>query len=112
MDEAIVGILVGLNSDHFKEGHTNGNLDVIIPVEEYCTIIGDNAWMCNPPININAYDPTAANATEAVRAVKEAEWKRKLTVLETFNGACSEAKDIIIYGVVEDVIISIKQQYV
>ena len=33
LEENIVGILVGLNSDHFKEGRTNANLAVIIPVE-------------------------------------------------------------------------------
>ena len=68
--------------------------------------------MYNPPVNINAYDPTAANETAAVRAVREAEWKRKITDLETFNGTCAGVKDLIIYGVGEDSVIAIKQQYV
>ena len=64
--EEIMGILVGVNSDLFKEGRTNDHLNVIIPEEEYRTIIGDNTWMYNPPVDINAYDTTAANATSAV----------------------------------------------
>ena len=68
-----MGILVRVKSDHFKEGRTNGHLSIIFPVDDYHTIIGKNAWMYNQPININAYNPTAANATAAVRTVKEAE---------------------------------------
>ena len=83
-----------------------------IHVKEYCTIIGNNTWTHNPPIYINSYDTTSANATEAVRVVKEAEWKRKLTALKTFNGACEGAKELIIYGVGEDAFVVIKQQYV
>ena len=33
-EEEVAGILVGVKSDHFKEGYTNGHLTVIIPVEE------------------------------------------------------------------------------
>ena len=61
-----MGILVGVKYDHFKEGHTNGHISVIIPVEEYRNIIGDNKWMYDPPVNINAYNPTAVNTTSAV----------------------------------------------
>ena len=64
---------MGVKYDHFKEGHTNGNLAVIIPLEEYRTIIDKNEWMYDPPVDINAYNPTTANATSVVRAVKEAE---------------------------------------
>ena len=103
---------MGVKSDHFKEGRTNGNLYVIIPVEEYCTIIGDDVWMYDPPFDLNTYYPTAANATEAVQADKEAEWNRKITALETFNIACVGAKDLVIYGVGEDAVVAIKQQYV
>ena len=103
---------MGIKSYHFKEGRTNVQITVIIPVEEYCTIMGDNTWMYNPPVNIDTYNPTSANATSAQRAVEEAEWKRKITALETFNGACEGAKDLIIYGVGEDSVIVNKQQYV
>ena len=64
--------------------------------------------MYNKPVNVNAYDPTAANVTSEARAVKEAEWKRKLTILETFNGACAGAKDLIICRVGEDAVVTIK----
>ena len=67
--------------------------------------------MYNPPVDINAYNPNIANATSAVLAVKEAEWKRKLTALETFNGSCIGAKDLIIYGVGEDAVVAIKKRY-
>ena len=87
---------MGVNTNQFKEGRTNGHLDVIIPVEDYCTIIGNNMCTYNPPVDIYAYDPAANNSTAAVLAVKEAEWKRKLTALEKFNGACVGAKEIII----------------
>ena len=66
LEEEISGIIVGVKSDHFKDRRTNGNLAIIIPVEEYCTIIGDNTWMCDPPVDINAYNPTADNATAEV----------------------------------------------
>ena len=62
----ILVILVGVNSDHFEEGCTNVHLSVIIPVEKYCTIVCNNAWTYNPPVNIDAYDPTANNATAEV----------------------------------------------
>ena len=88
---------MGVKSGHFKEGRTNGHLAVIIPVEEYCTIIGDNTWMYDPPDNINAYNHTTSNATAAVLAVKEAELNRKLTSPEILNGACKGANDLIIY---------------
>ena len=112
LKEEIAGILVGVKSDHFKERCTNGNLTVTIPMEEYHTIIGDDVWMYDPPVNINTYDPTPANATSAVWAVREAEWKKKLTDLETFNGACTGEKELIIYGVGEDAVVTIKQRYV
>ena len=92
---------MGVNPNHFKEVHTNGHLAIIIPVEEYLTIIGKNVCIYDPPVNINAYNPTAANATAVVRVVKEAEWKRKLTALKNFNGSCAGLKDLIIYGVGE-----------
>ena len=57
---------MGVKSDHFKGGCTNGHLAVIIPVEEYRTITGDNAWMYDTPFDINAYNPTAANAPAAL----------------------------------------------
>ena len=66
-----MGILVGIKSDHSKEGCTNGHLVVIIPMSEYHTIIGDDTWTYNPPVNIDTYNPTADNATESVRSVKE-----------------------------------------
>ena len=68
--------------------------------------------MYDPTVNINAYYPTADNATSAVRAIKEAQWKRKLNALETFNGACAGAKDLILYRVGECAIVIIKQLYV
>ena len=68
--------------------------------------------MYDPPVDINYYNPTAANATSAVQAVEEAEWKRKLTALEKFNDACAGAKDLIIYRVGEDAVVKIKQVYV
>ena len=61
-----MGILVGVNSDHFEEGNTNEHLVAIIHEEEYCTIIGEKAWTYNPPININAYNPTVFNETVSV----------------------------------------------
>ena len=73
LGEEIVGILVGVNSNHLKEGCTNGHLDVIVPVEYYHDIIGGKISMYDPPVNINTYNPTADNVTEAVRVVKEAE---------------------------------------
>ena len=33
-----------------KEERKNGHLTVIIPVEEYHTIIGDNVWMYDTPV--------------------------------------------------------------
>ena len=63
---------MGVKSDQFEEGRTNEHLAVIIPVEEYHTIIRNNAWTYNPSVNIEAYDPTTANATVAVLSVKEA----------------------------------------
>ena len=65
-EEEIAGILVGVNSDHFEERHTNGHLVVIIPVEQYCTIIGANMCMYNPNRDTDAYNPTAANAPAAL----------------------------------------------
>ena len=88
---------MGVNSDHFKEGRTNGHLAIVIHVEEYHIIIVKNACKYNPPVEIDAYYSTAANEIAAVRAVKEAEWKRKLTSIETFNGACAGVNDLIIY---------------
>ena len=112
LEEEITRILVGVKSDHLKERHTNGHLAVIIPVEYYCAVIGNNSWIYNPPIDINAYNPTASNVTASAQAVKEAEWKRKPTALKTFNGACARAKDLIIYGVGEDSVVTIKQLYI
>ena len=68
-----MGIEVGINYYHYKEGPTKGHLAVIIPVEEYRTIISENAWMYDPPVDIKTYNPTAANVTSAVREVKETE---------------------------------------
>ena len=99
---------MGVKYYHFNEGRTNGHPNIIIPMEEYCTIIGDNAWTYNPTVDINAYNPTAENEISVVRAVKEAEWKRKTTSLETFNSACAGAKYLIIYGVREDAVVTIK----
>ena len=81
-------------------------------MEEYPTVNSNKAWIYNPLVNINTYDPTVVNATAAVRAVKEAEWKRKLTSLETFNVACTGAKYLIIYRLGEDAFFTIKQRYV
>ena len=78
-------------------------------MEENRIITGDNAWMYNPPVNINAYDPTSDNATAAVRAVREAEWKSKITALGMFNRMCAGAKDLIIYGIGEYSVIAIKK---
>ena len=112
LEEEISAILVDVKSDHFKEVRINGHLSVIIPVEEYRTIIGDNAWTYNPPVDIDAYNPTSYNAIAAVRAVKGEERKRKLASLETFNGTFEGAKDLIIYGVGEYSVVEINQQYV
>ena len=51
--EEIAGILVGVKCDHFREVRTNRHLAVIFPAEEYCTSIGNNAWMYDPPVNLN-----------------------------------------------------------
>ena len=80
-------------------------------MEEYRTIIGNNAWMYNPPVDINSYDHPVENATSAVWAVKEAEWRRKLTDLKTFNNVYTGAKDLINCEVAEYSVITIKQQY-
>ena len=72
LEEEIAVILVGVKSDHFKEGRTNGHIAIIIHVEEYCTIIGNNAWTYNPPIGIDDYNPTVSNTTAAVCSVEEA----------------------------------------
>ena len=88
---------MGLKSNHFKEGCTNGHPAVIIPVKEYLTIIGNYTCMYDPPVDINTYNPTTGNVTSAVRAVKEAEWKRKITALKTFDGACAGSMDLIVY---------------
>ena len=108
----MLGIPAGVKYDHFKGGRTNRHLAVIIPMEEYCTIIDDKVWTYNPPIDIGAYDPTTSNAIAAVRAVKGEERKRKLASLETFNGTFEGAKDLIIYGVGEDSVVEINQRYV
>ena len=50
LKEEITAILVGVKYDHSKEGRTNGHLTVIISVEEYHTIIGDNVCMYDPPV--------------------------------------------------------------
>ena len=92
---------MGVNPNHFKEVHTNGHLAIIIPVEDYLTIIGKNVFIYDPPVKIAAHDPTVANSTAVVRVVKEAEWKRKLNALKKFNEYCAGAKDLIIYGVGE-----------
>ena len=51
--EEIAGILVGVKYKHFREVRTNRHLAVIFPVEEYRTSIGNNAWMYDPPVNLN-----------------------------------------------------------
>ena len=81
-------------------------------MEEYCAITDSNEWMYNPPVNINAYNPTTTNTTSAVRVVKEADWKRKIIALEIFNGVCAGAKDLIIYGVGEYAFAAIKHRYI
>ena len=100
-EKEILGMLVRIKSNHFKEGHTNGKLAVIVPVERYRSIIGDNAWMYNPPANINNYNTTAAIERSVVRAFKDKEWRRKLTAFKIFNEACAGANDLIIYRVVD-----------
>ena len=66
LEEEIAAFLMSLKFNHFKERHTNGHIAVIITVEEYRTIICDNAWMYDPSVDVNAYDPIASNATSAV----------------------------------------------
>ena len=69
-------------------------------------------WAYNPPVDIDAYNPTKDNATVVVRGVKEAEWNRNLTALESLNGVCARAKYLIIYGVGEYYVVTIKQRCV
>ena len=108
----MLGIPAGVKYDHFKGGRTNRHLAVIIPVEGYHTIIGKNAWKYNLPADIDAYNTTTDNATASKRAIKEAEWKRKLIALRKFNSACSGAEDLIIYGVGEYSVVAINHKYV
>ena len=79
-------------------------------MEENRIITGDNAWMYNPPVNINAYNTTATNETSEVQAAKEAEWKRTLNAIKNFNGVCTVLKDLIIYEEGEDVVVAIKKK--
>ena len=53
-EEEITGILEDVKSDHLKEGRTNGHITVIIPVEDYRTIISNITWVYNQPVGISA----------------------------------------------------------
>ena len=120
LQEEIGSILVTIKSHHFRGGRTNGHLAVIVSQAEYRSIIDpnnededDEAWEYEPPDeDMLAYDPEAEATTIARRARLEAEWKRKVSNLEIFNGVCQGAKELIIYGAGEDAVIALKKKYI
>jgi hypothetical protein len=44
LKDELAGIASTIKSDHYKDGLKYGHLAIVIPEEEYETIIGNNAW--------------------------------------------------------------------
>ena len=112
LEEEVGAICVTVKSEHFKDGRLNGHLAAIIPEADYRTVISDATWTYAPPAHQVAYDPTALVCTAAVRAQKEAAWKRKERNLETHTGVCVGSCELIIYGAGEDAVIALRKKYI
>ena len=112
LEEELGGVATTVKSYHFKGGRENGHLAAIVSEDDYREIIEDEEWEYVEPEDQEEYDPDAVACTVAQRAVREAKWKRKATSLVTFGGVCEGTKDLIIYAVGEDAVVSLKQRFV
>ena len=112
LEEELGGVATTIKSYHYKGGRTNGHLAVIISQDEYRTIIEDEDWAYEEPVELEAYDETAITATVAQRAVLEAKHRRKMDSLVTHDGVKQGLIDLIIYAVGEDAVVTLKQRFV
>ena len=112
LEEELGGVATTIKSYHYKGGRMNGHLAVIIPQDEYRTIIEDEEWEYEEPAELEAYDENAITATVAQRAVLEARHRRKMGSLVTHEGVKQGLIDLIIYAVGEDAVVALKQRFV
>ncbi len=79
------------------------------PQSRFRTKSSDNIWDYKPPEVILVYDPDTVDLNDAERSQAEAILRRKETTLDTFNGACDGAKELIVYAVSSNAVIALKR---
>ena len=113
LEEEIGGAATTVKSNHYTGGRTNGHLAAILSKVDYRTVLNDNTWDQEPPVEQAAYDPTAAiNNNAAARAQQEALWRRKDDDLDTDTGVQEGAKELIMYAVGDDALSALKKRFI
>ena len=112
LEEQVGEACVTVKSWHFEQGQDYGHLPVIIPEEEYRTLIGDPAWTYTVPVaNAEEYNPAAVTCAANRRGQNEAAWTRQANNHLDFIGVCDGARQLIMYGAGEDAVVALKKKY-
>ena len=108
------GAFTKLKSTHFPEGLRYGFLATVIPQEKYRIVISDAAWIYEAPVNPGAY--AAAALAQGVSAAQReqlvAQHKEEQTAYTDYLGSQEAGKELLLYGVGDDVLAPLKKQYI
>ncbi len=114
LENKLGGAFTKLKSTHFAEGQRYGFLATVIPQEKYRIVISDATWAYAAPGNPGAY-AAAALATGVSAAQREqlvAQHKEEQTAYADYLGSQEAGKELLLYGVGDDVLAPLKKQYI
>jgi hypothetical protein len=114
LENKIGGIFTILKSTHFDESQQYGYLVCIILEEKYRVVIANVTWAYVAPINPGTYAATAlgAGVSAAQREQIIANHKDDQTSYAKYLGAQEAGKELILYGVGDNVLTPLKKQYI
>ena len=103
-----------LKSTHFAEGQQYGFLATMIPKEKYRIVISDATWNYAAPGNPGVYAAAAlvAGVSAAQQEQHVAQHKDEQTAYADYLGLQEAGKELLLYGVGNDVLAPLKKQYI
>jgi hypothetical protein len=108
------GAFTILKSTHFTNGQRYGFLASVIPEDKYRIVINSPVWVYTAPVNPSAYAATALTAGVSAAQCKQivAQHKEEQTVYTNYLGSQEAGKELLLYGVGDDVLAPLKKQYI
>jgi hypothetical protein len=114
LENKIGVIFTILKSTHFNKGQWYGYLACVIPEDKYRVVIANMTWMYAAPINPGVYAVTALGAGVSTTQQEQivANHKDDQTSYAEYLGAQEAGKELILYGVEDNMLAPLKKQYI